>query len=97
MPLLVQGFCVFYEGQFIAHVNTEVFVILYCLHTDPMNGNRCHWCSGPPHPHNQLTTRSSVQKLHILKSANKLYVLQTRNADFGVDLESGYLVCKTQS
>lgn len=33
-PCLYRASVFFYEVQFIAHVNTEVFVILYCLHTD---------------------------------------------------------------
>lgn len=47
LAILVEGLCVFYEVQCISSVKTGAFVLLYCLHTDPKNGNRGHQYSGP--------------------------------------------------
>lgn len=42
--LFEEGFCVFNGVQFIVSVNTEVFVIVHCLHADPMDETKSHCC-----------------------------------------------------
>lgn len=63
-----EGSCVFNGVQFIVSVNTEVSVILHCLHADPMDGTKTHCCSCPPHTQYQFISLCYMKLQMVLLS-----------------------------